>query len=407
MSVLTLAWSLPASVLLVLVVLGRWTRRRAGAALLATVWPLWSLLLVDAAARRWGWWHGPTADQAVPLELIVGWALLWGPIPLVITPRARLSMLAAVVVLVDLVLMPELEPWVVLGPDWLTGEVVAIGCVLLPAQLLGRWTISASALIPRATLHFVQFTAVALVLFPAWVLDLTGGPGPAAWPGAAWLHLPLLVGALLPGLAAVAAFAERGGGTPVPFDPPPRLVTSGPYAFVANPMQASFAAAWMVLASWSRDPWLAGASAMAVVFGVGLGAASERQDLLARHGAPWEAWRREVRAWWPRWRPHTGEEALLLVDDDDRLALAFAAFLERRGPVELAIVRRPGVSDGFALAPAGTPSPLRGAHAAIRSLEHLHLGWAALAWVLGLPGVRLLIEFARRAAVRLAGAPAG
>ena len=49
------------------------------------------------------------------------------------------------------------------------------------------------------------------------------------------------------GLAAVQEFAVRGSGTPVPFDPPKRLVTTGPYAYVRNPMQLSAA---LVMLGW-------------------------------------------------------------------------------------------------------------------------------------------------------------
>ena len=43
----------------------------------------------------------------------------------------------------------------------------------------------------------------------------------------------------VPGISAAFEFAERGGGTPIPFDPPRRLVTSGIYRYCANPMQVS------------------------------------------------------------------------------------------------------------------------------------------------------------------------
>jgi protein-S-isoprenylcysteine O-methyltransferase Ste14 len=397
-------WLLPSFLTLALITRRTWTPRRGGAMLMSLIWPLWSLPLLDAAARHLGWWHGPTLDAPIPPELLVGWAVLWGPLALLLTSQMRLSVVIGSLLLVDFVLMPQLEPLVFLSTTWMQGEILALTLVLLPAQLLGRWTLHGRQLIARSTLHFVQFTAVVMGWFPWWVLSQTGGPMPSDWPGSAWLHLPLMALALLPGLAAVAAFGERGGGTPVPFDPPPRLVTTGPYAYVANPMQLSFALAFLVLASWSRDPWLCLASTMAVVFGAGVGASIERHTLSRRHGEPWSAWRRHVRKWRPRWRPYTGGEALLLVERGDPWAEGLADFLESRDARELLIVRKDHVNGGLALDPVGSPRALRSTHAAARALEHLHLGWAMVGWVLGLPGVRWLY---RRVRGRPSDAPGG
>jgi len=49
------------------------------------------------------------------------------------------------------------------------------------------------------------------------------------------LGIPLLLAGLYLMMWAVFTFAESGG-TPVPVNPPPRLVTAGPYAYARNPM---------------------------------------------------------------------------------------------------------------------------------------------------------------------------
>lgn len=43
----------------------------------------------------------------------------------------------------------------------------------------------------------------------------------------------------------------RGGGTPVPCDPPKRLVSTGPYAYIGNPMQTAMA----LILGWAFIAW--------------------------------------------------------------------------------------------------------------------------------------------------------
>jgi protein-S-isoprenylcysteine O-methyltransferase Ste14 len=85
-------------------------------------------------------------------------------------------------------------------------------------------------------LRNVVFTIVvpgtAGVLVP-WMI-LTGGGGvPVAgfWPG----YLPIAVGIGLY-VWSVANFARVGRGTPGPWDPPRRVVATGPFRWVRNPM---------------------------------------------------------------------------------------------------------------------------------------------------------------------------
>ena len=89
-------------------------------------------------------------------------------------------------------------------------------------------------LTPSAALLFYGFVALS-VFASLWVDRWLSFPRfNSSWWSLA-LSIPLLLlGWLLGGWSVVAFF--RTGGTPVPFNPPPRLLTTGLYAYVRNPM---------------------------------------------------------------------------------------------------------------------------------------------------------------------------
>jgi protein-S-isoprenylcysteine O-methyltransferase Ste14 len=98
-------------------------------------------------------------------------------------------------------------------------------------------------------------------------------------------------------------FALVGLGTPAPVAPPTRLVVSGQYRHVRNPMYVA------VLAIVLGQALLLGSSALlryAVllwVFFEGFVLLYEEPALEARFGPSYDEYRQHVRRWWPRLRP--------------------------------------------------------------------------------------------------------
>jgi protein-S-isoprenylcysteine O-methyltransferase Ste14 len=127
------------------------------------------------------------------------------------------------------------------------------------------------------------------------------------------VFLPLqLLGALLTAAGAVAllhAFARfvvEGLGTPAPVAPTERLVVGGLYRYVRNPMYLA------VTATIAGQALLLGRPALllyAAAFWAVTAAFArwyEEPVLRRRFGPEYEAYRRDVPAWWPRrtpWRP--------------------------------------------------------------------------------------------------------
>jgi protein-S-isoprenylcysteine O-methyltransferase Ste14 len=406
----------PAMLVVLACVLNPPRKIEAAAALLASSWSVWSLLFVNVVATRAGWWTfapGSGTIAGVPADVLIGWVLFWGAAPVLALRNVPLLALIVAVTALDVAIMPLGVPVVELNSRWLFGEALAIAIALVPAQLLARWTVRDRWLGTRAAMQAVSFGVLMLWVLPEVVFRYTGGSWAQflrAWRLAGGLPLQLALLPALMGVSAVQEFAERGGGTPIPFDAPRRLVTSGPYAYVANPMQLSLA---LMLTAWGAligSGWMMLAGPMAVVYGLGLAASDESHALGERFGAPWRAYRRRVRSWIPRRRPFhpsvdvaaaepetaAPQPARLYVSATCGRCSEVAAWFSARRPRGLEIVpaeQHPSRDLWRITYDPGDNTPdEEGVVAVARALEHVHLGWAILGWIMRLPLLRSVLQ---------------
>jgi protein-S-isoprenylcysteine O-methyltransferase Ste14 len=155
------------------------------------------------------------------------------------------------------------------------------------------------------SLGFTLFVPGAVtVLFP-WLL-LRSGLAATVLPLGS-----LAFGGLLPLAAGIALyarcawdFAVVGRGTPAPYDPPRRLVTTGPFAYVRNPIYLAVLLVIFGEAVLLRSATLLGYTLFLwVAFHLRIVHFEERR-LRAEFGEAFERYRGQV----PRWIPKLGKE---------------------------------------------------------------------------------------------------
>src|SRR5688572_4415596 len=185
--------------------------REATGVMLAGIWNFVALIGVNVVALSAGWWHFDAAGAlllGIPLDLLLGWAVLWGVVTPLAASRAPLVVVILAAALVDLVVMPLCTPVVQLGNRWLVGEIVAVAIALVPGLLLARWTARDRQLVERAVLQMICFAALTLGVLSGTILAYTGGSWSALTDTSTRMLLLELQAIAIPALLGVSALQE-------------------------------------------------------------------------------------------------------------------------------------------------------------------------------------------------------
>ena len=149
----------------------------------------------------------------------------------------------------------------------------------------------------RAVVYATMFVGLLLVFVPAQLLSWAGISRPAT------IRAPQIAGLIVGGLGAILTawciqtFAVTGKGTPAPFDPPRRLVVSGPYRYMRNPMYFGAGLAIAAAALYYQSiQLLAYASAFLLFFHVFV-VFYEEPTLRRTFGGEYDAYSRQVGRW--------------------------------------------------------------------------------------------------------------
>jgi protein-S-isoprenylcysteine O-methyltransferase Ste14 len=159
-------------------------------------------------------------------------------------------------------------------------------------------------LLARTITYASLFIGLLLIYMPARILSWSGIAPPAE------IGLSQVTGMVIGAVGAVVAlwciftFALIGRGTPMPLDPPRRLVIRGPYRFVRNPMYLGAALALAGAGIFYHSGMLfvyTGVFLLAVhLFVIGYEEVTLRQTF----GQEYEAYCSRARRWWPTVKHH-------------------------------------------------------------------------------------------------------
>ena len=154
----------------------------------------------------------------------------------------------------------------------------------------------------RSIVYAALFISVVLVFIPVQILTATGITRPEALGPAQIGGLVLVVlGAALVGWC-ILTFALVGQGTPAPFDPPRKLVVTGPYRWVRNPMYIGAGAALGGAALYYQSAALMAFAAGFLVVAHLIVVFYEEPTLEQTFGARYADYRNAVPRWLPTWR---------------------------------------------------------------------------------------------------------
>jgi protein-S-isoprenylcysteine O-methyltransferase Ste14 len=238
---------------IILILSGRYNSRHIAGAFLGFVWQFQTRLMLACFSVRNGWLSFPSGSVRfydVPIDLMMGQSLFLGFVLfslcknkpwMFIISSAALDLFINSSALVNINAgSPALWTWILI--------LITAGSYFLSSS-----TVFDRHIYARSTQQSVCWVSILAWFFPSMIFQNDGHSWlrvlERSWPMNAIYLFPLTI----PGIIIVFAlreFAVTGDGTAFPYDPPKRLVSTGIYAYISNPMQIGiclFMAWWGVV----------------------------------------------------------------------------------------------------------------------------------------------------------------
>ena len=249
-------------------------RRLNWAIFFAALWVSLSLFVVNYISVKAGYWSfapDESTNLLMPPDVFFVWIVLWGVIIPFLFKGQHLFLLSLFIFWTDILFMPILETYGLLDlkEHWLIGELLLLVIVFLPAQYWVALFMKGKYAGRRSLFQVICMAILYGFIIPFCVAQYS--PKDIQFDG--WNKPILLQFAfiiLLPGLIAVVDLGQQGEGTPFPFDPTKKMVQTGVYAYIKNPIQWSLSLIFVPLAVFFHSYYLLSGTIVSIAYAISI-----------------------------------------------------------------------------------------------------------------------------------------
>ncbi len=361
------------------------------------IWILFALPIVNYICVGLGYWEftsEKTLLLKIPYEILFIWSVIW-LIPLYFFKGKYALIIALIILWLDMLTMPLLEKVGVLklNTNWLIGEFLTVLLVFIPGYLWGKFYYDNIRLSIRALLQVLVMILFLTVAIPFIVKQYAGPNNEFGAFSIIWFQVFLIIA--FPSLIAVIDLVIKGQGTPFPYDKTKKLVRTGVYAYIKNPIQWSFTWLFIPLAIYHESLLLLSGTLISILYTLGVSYPQEQEDMHQRFGDSWVLYKEKTPSWRFLWRPtsmpkgkiyfkkdcHECEDIKLWFEkqDIDNLEICYSFDYQGEELLQVTYVHHLGYE-------------YNSVEAIAHALEHINLAYASLGWLMRFPIIKFLLQ---------------
>lgn len=360
------------------------------------IWVLFALPIVNYICVQFNLWEFLVDDNPIkiPYDIFFIWLFVW-VLPFYFFKGKYTLLITLILLWIDVLTMPLLEQYRILklNQNWLFGEIILILTVFLPSYLWAKFSFQNKNIEFRASMQVATISLLLLIVIPFTAVYFQTHHFEFVNFSIVWFQIIFMIA--FPSFIAVLDLVEKGKGTPFPYDKTEKLVTSGVYAYIKNPIQWSFTMLFIPLSIYHQSYLLFFGFIVSIAYTVGVSNPQEYEDMKERFGSKWETYKNKIPSWYFLWKPKLYLEATIYFKRDCNQCEEIKNWFEERNGQNLHI-KYADFYEGETLLQVTYKSvegkEYKSVTAIAHALEHINLGYASLGWFLRFPIINFIFQ---------------